>query len=39
MKTLLVFLAAGLMAASAFAAESGKRWTFDAAKLKPFWLS
>ncbi len=39
MKKLLAFCAIGLMAASTFAAESGKRWTFDAAKLKPFWLS
>jgi lysophospholipase L1-like esterase len=27
------------MAASVFAAENSKQWTFDAAKLTPFWLS
>jgi lysophospholipase L1-like esterase len=39
MKRPLVSFAAVLLCASTFAAESGQRWTFDAAKLKPFWLS
>jgi lysophospholipase L1-like esterase len=39
MKTLPLFLAVGFLAAAAFAAENDKPWAFDAAKLKPFWLS
>ena len=39
MKRWLCCMIASLLAVSTFAAEHGKRWNFDAAKLKPFWRS
>ncbi len=38
-KKLLAGLTVSLVAALLFAAEPAPRWRFDAAKLKPFWLS
>jgi lysophospholipase L1-like esterase len=39
MKNLLSLLIVCSMAAAAFAAEGDRRWAFDPARLKPFWLS